>query len=64
MISWGQNIVFVLSHLLLGTYFERDGQVADCGAVQVVRYCFERCRGSAGAEPCNNVAAGVVTVHP
>ena len=53
----------VLSHIFLSTYFERDGQVADCRAAQVIRYCFEQCVGSAGAEPCHCVAAGVVTVR-
>ena len=59
----GKTLFLVLSHIFLSTYFERDGQVADCMAAQVIRYCFEQCVGSAGAEPCHCVAAGVVTVR-
>ena len=28
----GKTLFLALSHLLLGTYFETDGQTADCGA--------------------------------
>ena len=59
-----KTLFLALSHLLLGTYFERDGQGVDCGAAQVEHYRFERCRFSSGAEPCHCVAAGIVTVHP
>ena len=62
----GKTLFLALSHLLLGTYFETDGQTADCGAAQVVRYCFGRRTGSggAGATPRHRAASGVVTVHP
>jgi hypothetical protein len=45
----GKTLFLALSHLLLGTYFETDGQAADCGAAQVVRYFFGRRSGSRGA---------------
>ena len=60
----GKTLFLALSHLLLGTYFETDGQTADCGTAQVVRYCFGWRTGSGGAMPRHRAASGVVTVHP